>query len=154
MVGGFILDNQLTDFSFEPTRDGKPVANAPAPGKRPLSAMSPTIVLGPDGKFKYAVGSPGGPLIIDYVAQSLIALIDTNLTPQQTAALPHIANLNTPTLLEKDTSIESLAPGLTAMGHTVATPSVEKSGLHILERVKDGYIGGADPRRAGVALGD
>jgi gamma-glutamyltranspeptidase/glutathione hydrolase len=154
MVGGFILDNQLTDFSFEPTRDGKPVANAPAPGKRPLSAMSPTIVLGADGKFKFAVGSPGGPLIIDYVAQSLIALIDTGLTPQQTAALPHIANLNTPTLLEKDTSIESLASGLTAMGHTVATPSVEKSGLHILERVKDGYIGGADPRRAGVALGD
>ena len=64
----------------------------------------------------------------------------------QAAAQPHIGNLNSPTLLEKDTSIESLASGLTAMGHTVATPSVEKSGLHILERVKDGYIGGADPQ--------
>ena len=89
MVKGFILDNQLTDFSFEPTRDGKPVANAAGPGKHPLSAMSPTIVLGPDGKFKYAVGSPGGPLIIDYVAQSLIGLIDGGLTPQQATAQPH-----------------------------------------------------------------
>jgi len=154
MVGGFILNNQLTDFSFEPERDGKPVANAPAPGKHPLSSMSPVIVLGRDGKFEFATGSPGGPVIIDYVAQSLIALIDTKLTPQQAASQPHIANLNSPTLLEKDTSIESLAAGLTAMGHTVAMPSVEKSGLHILERVKGGYIGGADPRRAGVALGD
>jgi gamma-glutamyltranspeptidase/glutathione hydrolase len=154
MVKGFILDNQLTDFSFEPTRDGKPVANAPAPGKHPLSAMSPTIVLGPDGTFKFAVGSPGGPLIIDYVAQSLIGLIDGGLTPQQATALPHPANLNSPTLVEKGTALETLAPQLTAMGHTVATPSVEKSGLHIIAHVKGGYIGGADPRRDGVALGD
>ncbi len=116
--------------------------------------MSPTIVLGPDGKFKYALGSPGGPLIIDYVAQSLIGLIDGRLTPQQASALPHAANLNSPTLLEKDTALESLAAGLGAMGHTVATPAVEKSGLQIVERVKGGYIGGADPRRDGVAMGD
>ncbi|MEI9929713.1 MAG: gamma-glutamyltransferase [Rhizomicrobium sp.] len=101
MVNGFILDNQLTDFSFEPEFDDKPVANAPGPGKHPLSSMSPVIVLDPQGKFKFAAGSPGGPMIIDYVAQSLIGLIDGNLTPQQATALPHPGNLNSPTLLEK-----------------------------------------------------
>jgi gamma-glutamyltranspeptidase/glutathione hydrolase len=154
MVGGFILDNQLTDFSLDPARGGKPVANAPAPGKRPLSSMSPTIVLGPDGRFKLAVGSPGGPMIIDYVAQALIAMIDTGLSPEQTAALPHPGNLNSPTLIEKGTALEALAPGLTGMGHTVAMPGVEKSGLHIVERVRNGYSGAADPRRDGVTLGD
>ena len=154
MVKGFILDNQLTDFSLDPVRDGKPVANAPAPGKHPLSAMSPTIVLGPDGGFKLATGSPGGPMIIEYVAQSLIAMIDGNLSPEAAAALPHPGNPNGPTLLEKGTALETLAPGLTAMGHAVAMPGVEKSGLHIIERVKGGYIGAADPRRDGVAVGD
>ncbi len=154
MVNGFILDNQLTDFSFEPEHDGKPVANAPGPGKHPLSSMSPTIVLDQQGKFKFATGSPGGPMIIDYVAQSLIGLIDGKLTPQQAAALPHPGNLNGATLLEKDTALESLAPGLSAIGHTVAMPAVEKSGLQIIERVRNGYIGGADPRRDGVAMGD
>jgi len=154
VVKGFVLDNQLTDFSLDPMRDGKPVANAPAPGKHPLSAMSPTIVLGPDGRFKLATGSPGGPMIIEYVAQSLIAMIDGGATPEQAAAQPHPGNPNGPTLLEKDTALESLAAGLTAMGHTVAMPSVEKSGLHVVERVKNGYIGAADPRRDGVVLGD
>jgi len=154
MVGGFILDNQLTDFSLDPARGGKLVANAPAPGKHPLSSMSPTIVLDASGRFEMAVGSPGGPMIIDYVAQSLIGLIDGKLTPQQTAALPHPGNMNSPTLIEKGTALEALAPGLAQMGHTVAMPGVEKSGLHIIERVKGGYIGAADPRRDGVAVGD
>jgi gamma-glutamyltranspeptidase/glutathione hydrolase len=154
MAGGFILDNQLTDFSFDPVRDGKPVANAPGPGKRPLSAMSPVIVLGADGRFDLATGSPGGPLIIDYVAQSLIAMLDEGLSPKATAALPRVANLNTPTLLEKGTALEALTPGLTAMGHTVATPAVERSGLNIVERTRQGYVGASDPRRDGVALGD
>jgi gamma-glutamyltranspeptidase/glutathione hydrolase len=154
MVKGFILDNQLTDFSFDPVRDGKPVANAPAPGKHPLSAMSPTIALAPDGKFQFAAGSPGGPMIIEYVAQALIALIDGKLTPEQVAAQPHPGNLNGATLLEKGTALETLTPQLTAMGHMVATPSVEKSGLNIVERTEQGYIGASDPRRDGVALGD
>lgn len=153
MANGFFLNNELTDFSFEPTRDGKPVANAPAPGKRPMSAMSPTIVFGPDGKFAIATGSPGGPAIIDFVAQSLIAMIDGGLGPQDAAALPHPLNLNSPTILEKGTTLEALAPQLAAMGHTVLTRDLE-SGLHIVERVRGGYIGGADPRRDGVALGD
>jgi gamma-glutamyltranspeptidase / glutathione hydrolase len=153
MANGFFLNNELTDFSFEPTRDGKPVANAPAPGKRPMSAMSPTIVFGPDGKFAIATGSPGGPAIIDFVAQSLIAMIDGGLGPQDAAALPHPLNLNSPTILEKGTTLEALAPQLAAMGHTVVTRDLE-SGLHIVERVRGGYIGGADPRRDGVTLGD
>jgi len=154
MVGGFVLDNQLTDFSLDPARDGKPVANAAAPGKRPLSSMSPTIVLGRDGRFKLAVGSPGGPMIIDYVAQALIAMLDGGIAPGQAAALPHPGNLNSPTLIEKGTPLEALAPGLTAMGHKVAAPDIEKSGLHIVERVGGGYVGAADPRRDGVTLGD
>jgi gamma-glutamyltranspeptidase/glutathione hydrolase len=153
MAKGFFLNNQLTDFSFEPMRDGRPVANAPAPGKRPMSAMSPTIVFGPDGKFKIAAGSPGGPLIIPYVAEALVGMLDGNLVPQQAAAEPHFANPNGPTILETGTSVDALAPQLTAMGHTVVEHDLE-SGLHIIERVPGGYIGGADPRRDGIALGD
>jgi gamma-glutamyltranspeptidase/glutathione hydrolase len=153
MVKGFFLNNQLTDFSFEPVRDGQPVANAPAPGKRPLSAMSPTIVFDADGKFKIAAGSPGGPMIIEYVANALVGMLDGGLDAQAATALPHAANPNGPTILEKGTPLEALTAQLTAMGHKVVSADLE-SGLHIIERVKGGYIGGADPRRDGVALGD
>lgn len=153
MANGFFLNNELTDFSFEPVRDGKPVANSPAPGKRPMSAMSPTIVFGPDGKFAVATGSPGGPAIIDFVAQSLIAMIDAGLGAQQATALPHTLNLNGRTILEKGTPLDALAAPLTAMGHTVVSADLE-SGLHIIEHVRGGYVGGADPRRDGEVLGD
>ena len=153
MAEGFFLNNELTDFSFEPTRDGVPVANAPAPGKRPLSAMSPTLMFDRHGRFAISVGSPGGPVIIDYVAQAILGMVDGHLSPQAAAALPHVANLNGPTLLEQGTEAESLGPQLVAMGHTIHAANLE-SGLHIIERVKGGYSGGADPRRDGVALGD
>lgn len=153
MANGFFLNNELTDFSFDPMLNGKPVANAPAPGKRPLSAMAPTIVFGRDGRFWIATGSPGGPLIIDFVAQSLIAMIDTQMKPQATTALPRVVNLNSPTILEKGTAVEALIPKLKAMGHNVVTFDIE-SGLHIVQRVKGGYIGGADPRRDGNVAGD
>jgi len=153
MASGFLLNNELTDFSLEPMRDGRPVANAPAAGKRPMSSMAPSIVFDHDGKFLIAAGSPGGPVIISDVAGALIALIDGGLTPQQTAALPHIFNMNGPTYVEKNTPLEAMAPQLEAMGHTVRVVPIY-SGLHIIERTKDGYIGGADPRRDGVALGD
>ena len=153
MAKGFVLNNELTDFSFEPVHDGKPVANAPGPGKRPMSAMSPTIVFGPDGKFKIAVGSPGGPIIIPYTVQAIVDLLDGNVTPQDAAGRPHFANPNGPTILEKGTPIDALAPQLTAMGHNVISRDLE-SGLHIIERVNGGYVGGADPRRDGIALGD
>jgi gamma-glutamyltranspeptidase/glutathione hydrolase len=153
MAKGFLLNNELTDFSFEPMRDGKPVANAPAPGKRPMSAMSPTIVFNTDGTFKIALGSPGGPFIIDYVAQALVALLDGGLSPQATAALPHVANLNGPTILEADTSVTEFASALAAMGHKVVLSPLP-SGLHIVEQTGNGYIGGADPRRDGNVVGN
>jgi len=153
MAKGFFLNNELTDFSFEPSHDGKPVANAPAAGKRPMSAMAPAIVFGPDGKFKIALGSPGGPVIIDYVAQSIVGMLDGGLAPQAAAALPHVANLNGPTILEQGTPIDEFASALTAMGHRVVLHPLE-SGSHIIERTKTGYIGGADPRRDGNAMGD
>jgi gamma-glutamyltranspeptidase/glutathione hydrolase len=154
MVKGFFLNNTLTDFSLDPVLDGQPVANAPAAGKRPLSAMSPTIVLDKDGKFLLSVGSPGGPAIIDYVTQSLIAMLDGGLTPAQAIALPRQLNLNGQTRLEKSPENDALAPQLTAMGHSVVVAGGEASGLHGIKRVKDGYIGGADPRRDGVVIGD
>jgi len=154
MVKGFFLNNTLTDFSLDPELDGKPVANAPAPGKRPLSAMSPTIVFDKEGKFLLSVGSPGGPAIIDYVTQSLIAMLDGGMTPAQAIALPRQLNLNGPTRLEKSPENDALAPQLTAMGHNVTVVAGEGSGLHGIKRVPGGYIGGADPRRDGVVIGD
>jgi len=153
MAKGFFLNNQLTDFSFDPVIDGKPVANAPEPHKRPMSAMSPTIVFDQAGEFKIALGSPGGPLIIPYVAEALIGMLDGGLTPQEAAGEPHFANPNGPTLLEKDTPITAFTPKLEAMGHHVVAVNM-KSGLHIVERTPKGYIGGADPRRDGDVLGD
>src|ERR1700744_2141671 len=109
MAGGFILDNTLTDFSFQPVRDGLPVANAPAPGKLPLSAMSPTIVFDKDNRFLLSVGSPGGPAIIDYVAQTLSAILDGHMTPKEAVSMPRELNMNAPTLLEKAPGADQLA---------------------------------------------
>ncbi|HEX3756814.1 MAG TPA: gamma-glutamyltransferase [Rhizomicrobium sp.] len=154
MAKGFFLNNTLTDFSFEPVRDGRPVANAPAPGKRPLSAMSPTIVFDKRGHFYLSVGSPGGPAIIDYVAQTLVAMLDGKMSPQAAIAMPRELNMNGPTLLEKSPADDALAPQLAAMGHQVEVVTGEASGLHGIEKTAQGYIGGADPRRDGVVLGD
>jgi len=154
MTKGFFLNNELTDFSFVPVIDGKPVANAPAPDKRPLSAMAPTIVFDAKGRFLAALGSPGGPAIIPYVAETLVAMIDGGLSPQSAAALPHHVEMNGPLYLEKDTSLDALAPTLAQMGYDVRPHTGEKSGLNIIERTANGYVGGADPRRDGVAIGD
>ena len=153
MAKGFLLNNELTDFSLEPMIDGKPVADAPEPGKRPMSAMSPAIVFGPDGKFWIADGSPGGPVIISYVAESLSGMIDGKLDPQAACALPHVFNPNSATYLEQGTALEALAPQLKAMGHQILIRPLS-SGSQIIQRTKDGYLGGADPRRDGVAIGD
>jgi gamma-glutamyltranspeptidase/glutathione hydrolase len=119
-----------------------------------MSAMAPTIVFDKKGHFANALGSPGGPAIISYVAETLVAMIDGRLTPQAAAALPHHVNMNGPLLLEDNASLDALAPALAAMGYDVRPGSGEKSGLQIVERVKDGYIGAADPRRDGAAIGD
>ncbi len=153
MVRGFLLNSQLTDFAFEPERNGRPVANAPAPGKRPRSSMSPTIVLDRDGGLYAALGSPGGSRIIGYVAKTLIGLIDWNLDMQRAIDLPNHVNRNGPTDIERRTSLAAEADALRHLGHEVQTRALT-SGLHGVRVTPDGYDGGADRRREGVATGD
>ena len=152
-AGGFVLNNELTDFAFEPVLDGRPVANAPGAGKRPVSSQAPVIVFGPDGRFFASLGSPGGRFIIAYVAQALVNLIDGELSIRAVAASPRHANLNGPTIIESGTKLEDFAPALSRMGHQVRTNDFD-SGVNGIRRVANGYEGGADPRREGVALGD
>ncbi len=153
MARGFLLNNELTDFSFEPEIAGAPVANRVGPGKRPRSSMAPTIVLTRDGVLVLVIGSPGGSRIIGYVAQAIIAILDWGLDPQAAVALPHVLNRNGATELEAGTRAEALAEPLAALGHEIALKPMA-SGLHAILVAPDGLLGGADPRREGVALGD
>lgn len=152
MVDGFLLNNQLTDFSFSPSKDRFPVPNRVEPHKRPRSAMSPTMVFNQDGELEILVGSPGGSRIVNYVAQTLIGVIDYGLDIQQAINLPKITNRNDYTALEKGTPIEALQGPLEALGHNVKVVDLN-SGLHGIQVTADGYVGGADPRREGVAVG-
>ena len=154
MAGGFMLNNQLTDFAFdEADASGRPLANRIQPGKRPRSAMAPTLVFGPDGRLEAVVGSPGGSVIIQYVTKTLLGLIDWRLDPQQAVDLPNYGALaSATTLLERGTAVEALAPALRALGHRVVITDLN-SGLHAIARDREGWAGGADPRREGVAQG-
>lgn len=152
MVDGFLLNNQLTDFSFNPSKHRFPVPNRVEPHKRPRSAMSPTMVFNEDGDLEILVGSPGGSRIVSYVAQTLIGIIDYGLDVQQAINLPKITNRNDYTALEKDTPIEMLKAPLEALGHTVKIVDLN-SGLHGIQITDKGLVGGADPRREGVAVG-
>jgi gamma-glutamyltranspeptidase/glutathione hydrolase len=151
-VDGFLLNNQLTDFSFAPEVDGQAVANRIEAGKRPRSSMSPTIVL-KDGKPAFALGSPGGSQIISFVAEAVIALIDWKMDMQQAVSLPHLSNRFGPYDLEEGTKAVELADDLKALGYEVNIRELN-SGLHGIAFDSDGLTGGADPRREGVALGD
>ncbi|WP_293759762.1 gamma-glutamyltransferase [uncultured Aquitalea sp.] len=152
MVKGFLLNNQLTDFSFSPVDNGAPVANRVEARKRPRSSMSPTLVFNGKGQFVLATGSPGGSQIIGYVAQTLIGMLDWRLDPQAAVSLPHYGNRNGATELEKDRGLDPLAAELSARGHQVKMTEMT-SGLSAIVKTPGGYIGGADPRREGVALG-
>jgi gamma-glutamyltranspeptidase/glutathione hydrolase len=152
-AAGFVLNNQLTDFSREPVIDGHPVANAPGPGKRPLSAMGPFVLFDPNGKFFAAVGTQGGQNIIAYNAQVISALIDGRRSMPDAVALGHVVNTNGPTTLEIGTSLMLLWPRLELMGHTVRIWRLS-SGLNGIRKVAHGYEGGSDPRGEGVASGD
>ena len=151
MAGGFFLNNQLTDFSFLSGVDGRPVANAVAPGKRPRSSMSPTMVFDGSGRLYAALGSPGGSRIIAYVTQALVALLDWQMDMQSAIALPRHANRNGPTDLEEGTALQALTPALEALGHEVRARRMT-SGLHGIRITATGPDGGADPRREGSAL--
>ena len=153
MAAGFLLNNQLTDFNFAPEAQGRPVANRVEPGKRPRSSMAPTIVFANDNTPAMVVGSPGGSLIIPYVAQTLVALIDWRLPPAAAVSLGHVANRNGPTEVERGTDAEGYAEALRARGHTVRAIEMT-SGLSAVIRADGRWLAGADPRREGVALGE
>ena len=151
MTNGFLLNNELTDFSFKTHSDGVPIANRLEPGKRPRSSMSPTIVM-QDGAPVLAIGSPGGSRIIGYVAKSIIAWADWGMDVQQAVSLPHLVNRFGTYDVEAGTSAEGFSDGLTQFGFEV-NPRDLTSGLHAIE-IGDGLSGGADPRREGIALGE
>ncbi|TMH68233.1 MAG: gamma-glutamyltransferase family protein [Betaproteobacteria bacterium] len=153
MVRGFFLNNELTDFSWAPEEDGKPVANRVEAKKRPRSSMAPTMVFDEKGKLTMVIGSPGGHSIINYVALTLVNVLDWNMDIQKAIDAPRAGSRNGPTELERGTRLERLAPELERMGHSVRIRA-EASGLHGIVRTTTGWAGGADPRREGVALGD
>jgi len=154
-VRGFLLNNQLTDFSFRPDQDGQPVANRVEAGKRPRSSMAPTMVFEEDsGRLVLVIGSPGGSRIIAYVTQAIVAVLDWGLDVQSAVDMGHVVNRNGGTDLEAGTEAEALSAGLEAMGHTVNVRGLN-SGLHAIYVLPDGsFAGGADPRREGIAAGD
>ena len=152
-VRGFLLNNQLTDFSFEPKLpDGTPHPNRVEAGKRPRSSMSPTLVFDEKSNLLMAIGSPGGGRIIEYVTQTLLGVLAWNLDVQQAINLPHYLNMNGPTELEAGTELEALKPEIEKRGGEVVVQEIP-SGLHGIMRVNGALLGGADPRREGVALG-
>ena len=154
MVRGFLLNNQLTDFSFEPVdEEGHPVANRVEPGKRPRSALDPAIVFGEAGDLRYVLGSPGGPAIILYNVKTIVALIEWGLDPAQASALVNFGSTEDVVLLEPGAAWDPLAASLDAMGHAVRRVPMT-SGEHVIAVTPQGLEGGADPRREGVALGD
>ncbi|QJR16148.1 gamma-glutamyltransferase [Usitatibacter palustris] len=153
LVRGFLLNNQLTDFSFTPVEDGVALANRVAPGKRPRSAMAPFLVFdAASGALDMVIGSPGGSLIINYVAKTIVAAYDWNLDMQAAIDLPNRGSRNGPTEVEKGTELEGTIAALKAMGHDARAIEMT-SGLQGIRRTKAGWEGGADPRREGVARG-
>ena len=153
--GGFLLNNQLTDFSFAPTgADGKPVANRVQPGKRPRSSMSPTLVFDADtGQLLASAGSPGGAFIIHFTAKTLYGMLHWGLNAQQAIDLPNFGAMDELLILENGRFMPATANALRARGHTVVEAPLP-SGLQAIARTPEGWFGGADPRREGVVLGD
>ncbi len=154
MVRGFMLNNELTDFSFVPSREGAPVANRVEGGKRPRSSMSPMLVFErASGRLVMSVGSPGGSFIPGYVAKTLIGTLDWGLTLQQAMALPNFMSRNGPTEIEDRADTQALAEALKARGHEVRRVRT-LSGLNGVQRVPGGWVGGTDPRGEGAVLWD
>ncbi|MDB2369185.1 gamma-glutamyltransferase [Octadecabacter sp.] len=150
-VRGFLLNNELTDFSFRTHADGVPIANRIEPGKRPRSSMSPTIVMR-DGAPVLVIGSPGGSRIIGYVAQAIIAHLDWGMDVQQAVSMPHLVNRFGTYDVEEGTDAETLIEPLTTLGFEVGARGLN-SGLHAIS-IGETLLGGADPRREGIALGE
>jgi gamma-glutamyltranspeptidase / glutathione hydrolase len=152
VANGYFLNNELTDFTFQPVKEGAPVANAVAPGKRPLSSMSPTIVYDKKGRVVFAVGSAGGKRIIMHVMKSLVGYMDWGLSAQDAISLPNIYFGGAALLVEKDTKLAAMQGELSALGQMVVTTDLG-SKLNAVERLPDGkWRGAADPRSPGIAL--
>ncbi len=153
MVRGFLLNNELTDFNFQPLEGGRVVANSVAPGKRPRSSMGPFVVYdAKSGRLEQVVGSPGGSLIINYVAKALVATLDWKMDMQSAIDLPNFGSRGGPTEIEKGTELEAVSAALKAMGHEVRAIDMT-SGLAGIRRTAKGWEAGVDPRREGVARG-
>ena len=155
MVRGFLLNNELTDFSFAPQdAQGRPVANRVQAGKRPRSSMSPTLVFDKaSGQLVMSAGSPGGALIIHFTAKTLLGTLAWGLNPQQAISLPNFGSTNGPTLLEEKRFPPATLEALKARGHELRETTMT-SGLQAIQRVPGGLFGGADPRREGIVAGD
>jgi len=154
-AGGFLLNNELTDFSFAPAdAQGKPIANRVQPGKRPRSSMSPTLVFDkPTGQFVMSGGSPGGAVIIHFTGKLLYGVLNWGLNAQQAIDLPNFASLNGPSILEEKRFPPATVEALRARGAEVREQNMT-SGLQAIQKTPSGYFGGADPRREGVVMGD
>ncbi len=151
MVAGFFLNNQIADFAFEPTLNGRPVANAIAPGKAPRSSMSPMIITDRDGELALIIGSPGGSSIIGYVARTTIGILDWRLTPQQSIDLSQAYSRTAQAAIESPRLPAGVADALAARGWRLREfGQLEDSGLHVIQVTPQGLAGGADPRREGV----
>lgn len=150
-VNGFFLNNELTDFSFAPEVDGAPVVNRVEGGKRPRSSMAPTIVYGPDGEVRLALGAAGGITIIAQVAKAVIGVLDWGLSAQDAIALPVIVAVGDRVTVERDTMLEAMIPALTALGQRVgaAAPGFKANAV---ERIDGQWRGAADPRSEGAAI--
>jgi gamma-glutamyltranspeptidase / glutathione hydrolase len=154
-AGGFLLNNELTDFNYAPNdAQGKPTANRVQPGKRPRSSMSPTLVFDKStGQVVMSGGSPGGALIIHYTAKTLYGVLNWGLNTQEAINLPNFGAAAAPTLLEEKRFAPAAVEALKARGHEVREQSMV-SGLQAIQRTPSGFFGGADPRREGVVMGD
>ncbi len=156
MAGGFILNNELTDFTFEPTTDGSRTANAPQAGKRPMSSMTPTIIFDNKGRVFAVVGSPGGGRIIPYVTKAVMGLIDWNMSMADAVALPNATGRGAPTEVEQTRTPNTVVEALKALGHDVKVTDygISVSGLNSIRVTPNGFDAAADPRREGTVGGD
>ncbi|MBY6017250.1 gamma-glutamyltransferase [Halomonas denitrificans] len=152
MSGGFLLNNQLTDFSRHPGPAGQPAANRVEAGKRPRSSMAPTIVMGPQGQPVLAIGSPGGSRIISYVAQTTLAILDWQMPLAEAMALPRVSHRNDYLALEAGQAWGQVVPALEARGYRVKQVPLN-SGVQVIQKTPTGWVGAADPRREGIASG-
>jgi gamma-glutamyltranspeptidase/glutathione hydrolase len=153
VAGGFILNNELTDFNFAPAAQGELTANRVQPGKRPRSAMAPTIVTDANGRVVLAIGGAGGITIIAQVAKTIIGVVDWKLSVQDAIAAPQLIALRDRFQVEQGTRLEAMRPAFEALGHVVTAPANPFLKLNGAEQTRTGWRGGADPRTDGRVAG-